>query len=284
MLAPSPYQRKGHGGANPRRRNPERGTIASVEIGGRRERDDRGQRRGIWSAFGSLLTFREGAISGNRGGGGIWSESVTEVDTGTISGNAAGGGGGGVHASRGNPLLANVTLFGSRAGSGGLGAAGGGIAITAGISVELRNTLVAGNLRGSGEETADDVSGTLRAESLHNLIANAATAGGLTDGTNGNIVGANLAALIDPVLRDNGGRRRRMRCCRTPRRSTPQTALMRTANSEAFPLREDSRRGRTSAHSRRLRRRTSLATSTASGGPTPAPARRSPPPSGPRSE
>lgn len=55
-----------------------------------------------------------------------------------------------------------------------------------------------------------DISGTVTSAS-HNLIGDAATAGGIVDGTNGNIVGNNgtgtidLATVLNPVLADNGG-------------------------------------------------------------------------------
>lgn len=73
----------------------------------------------------------------------------------------------------------------------------------------VKNTIVAGN-------AVADIAGTnLDAASANNLIGDPSSTGGLTHGTNGNIVGKDdgaggrmvlpLAEVLDPVLRDNGG-------------------------------------------------------------------------------
>ena len=78
----------------------------------------------------------------------------------------------------------------------------------------LNNTILAGNVRGSAEtenEKPDDIDGTVDPASRHNLIGDAATAGGLVHGINGNIVGnkgegtIDITTVLDPNLADNGG-------------------------------------------------------------------------------
>lgn len=163
---------------------------------------------GIASVSGSLVDIVDSTISGNTAsvnGGGIQNSGTLRVSNSTISGNSANGSAGGVIAA-GATTLRNVTLFGNRADAdGNASGTGGGIFVGGSITATLHNTLVAGNLRGSGAGTVDDVLGILSPTSSHNLIANGAAAGGLTNGTNGNIIGASLVGLLDPVLRDNGG-------------------------------------------------------------------------------
>jgi len=94
--------------------------------------------------------------------------------------------------------LTNVTVSGNTAYYG-----GGGIYVYSG-DVRLHNTIVANNVRGTAAPVDDDVYGygTLEASSSYNLIGDAGSAGGLIDGVNGNIVGAD--PLLGP-LADNGG-------------------------------------------------------------------------------
>lgn len=163
----------------------------------------------------SSLRLSNSTISGNGaggGGGGIRAEpgAGLSIRDSTISGNSAAGSGGGLlltgllFPNTPAPVLRSVTVFGNRAGVGGLAGSGGGVVASGPAGLTLFNTLVAGNRTGRGG-TADDVSGTLSATSSHNLVGDAATAGGLIGGQSGNVVGADLATLIDPVLRDNGG-------------------------------------------------------------------------------
>lgn len=161
---------------------------------------------GLASVAGSTLRMQDSEISGNvagDSGGGVWSDGTLSLSNVTVSGNAAAVDGGGIFYSVGT--LRHLTVFGNRADSDGNASGTGGGIHSAAATTTLHNTLVAGNLRGAGAGTADDVAGVLSAASSHNLVADAATAGGLTDGTNGNIVGADVATLLDPVLRDNGG-------------------------------------------------------------------------------
>ncbi|HCS54376.1 MAG TPA: hypothetical protein DIW81_22810, partial [Planctomycetaceae bacterium] len=82
---------------------------------------------------------------------------------------------------------------------------GGAIYVKSGTLL-LNNTLIAGSKRGT---VANEIFGTVTGS--NNLIADAATSGGLSDGVDGNIVGVNgsgtrdINTILDPVLRDNGG-------------------------------------------------------------------------------
>jgi hypothetical protein len=76
----------------------------------------------------------------------------------------------------------------------------------------LNNTLLAGNTVGPvGGDSPDDIYGTVDPASSHNLIGDAATAGGLADAINGNIVGnggsgaIDVATVLDTNLANNGG-------------------------------------------------------------------------------
>jgi len=92
-------------------------------------------------------------------------------------------------------------VFGNRA-----GASGGGVS-TADFGLRLENTIVAGNRRGASgtEGTPDDVTGTVYGESRNNVIGDAATAGGLVDAINANVVGVDWRGVVDPLLRYDGG-------------------------------------------------------------------------------
>src|SRR5690606_37947952 len=73
-------------------------------------------------------------------------------------------------------------------------------------TTQLYNTIVAGNVGGeSGNEVENDLFGDVESASANNLIGDAATSGGLSDGVSGNIVGAALEEVLDPMLTDNGG-------------------------------------------------------------------------------
>ena len=76
---------------------------------------------------------------------------------------------------------------------------GGGLDINSG-SAALYNTLVAQNSVGV---IGSDVAGTLSSSSANNLIASGTSAGGLTNATNGNLVG--VLPGIAAVLANNGG-------------------------------------------------------------------------------
>ena len=166
------------------------------------------------------LTVTGSTLSGNtaRGDGGAiynyaYSGTATATVTGsTLSDNTADVNGGAI--ANGSfygsvaLTLRNATLAGNRADADGIGGGvGGGVLADGRTSTTLHNSLVAGNARGAaGAETPDEFGGrNPEAASPHNLIGDAATAGGLTDGANGNLVGYLASEVIDTALADNGG-------------------------------------------------------------------------------
>jgi hypothetical protein len=116
------------------------------------------------------------------------------ISNSTISGNSAYLGGGIFGAATiSNSTISNntATYEGAYFPSSGAGVFGFGGTIT--------NSIIAGN-RAHGKPS--DLAGSFTAASAYNLIGDAATAGGLANGVNGNIVG------VDPLLgplADNGG-------------------------------------------------------------------------------
>jgi CSLREA domain-containing protein len=153
------------------------------------------------NSFGTTNIF-SCLISNNtaNAGGGIESGNVLKIANTTISDNKSTGVGGGLHYSS-TVVLTNVTITNNRSDSDNSGGEqGGGISRNFG-TVTLKNTLVAGNFRGTGA-TADDINGTVDVASSFNLIG-AGGSGGLTNGVNSNQVG-----IADPrlgPLANNGG-------------------------------------------------------------------------------
>ncbi|HKQ99532.1 MAG TPA: Calx-beta domain-containing protein [Pyrinomonadaceae bacterium] len=169
---------------------------------------------GIYHNVGTL-TITNSTISGNSAtgfnsdGGGVWTGTTANIINSTISGNSAVDEGGGIY-SGGTLTVTNSTITNNTADSDNntAGTKGGGIHNNGG-TVTLHNTIVAGNLdEGGATDTASDISGTADAASSFNLIGDAATSGGLTNGTNGNIVGNAGVGTINArlgALANNGG-------------------------------------------------------------------------------
>lgn len=127
------------------------------------------------------------------------------VTSSTFIGNTATEQGGAIYLSSSfgtQGTIKNTTIVGNSA------ATGGGVYIT-GDDSDIFNSIVVNNLTTNG--TPDDVSGgTGLAESSYNLIGDAGSAGGLTHGANGNIVGVDWKAVLendgtDQILQHNGG-------------------------------------------------------------------------------
>jgi hypothetical protein len=154
------------------------------------------------TALGTLV-INSSTLSGNTAvgnGGGIESRGSSTITGLTLSGNASQGHGGGLYAAEGTLLLRHSTLTLNRADSNNSGGElGGGLGVGT-ASVTLASTLIAGNYRGIGVSTSDDVGGAI--SGTHNLIGDAATAGGLTNAVNNNIVGS--IPMLGP-LAYNGG-------------------------------------------------------------------------------
>ncbi len=164
-----------------------------------------------WLDATSVMNITDSTISGNSsgsgdGGGGImnWT-GILNIQNSTVSGNTTTGTGGGIkNFYAGASLTAtNVTITGNTAVS------GGGISDNSSSSDTLRNSIVAGNISSVGS-TANDITGTINTAS-NNLIGDAATSGGITNGTNGNLVGnagvgtRAIATILNTTLADNGG-------------------------------------------------------------------------------
>jgi hypothetical protein len=159
---------------------------------------------------GANAVIRQSLFAGNstdREGGAIENYLGTlELVNSTISGNSSNREGGGIW-NWGTLKLTNATISGNRADSLGTwtGDGGGGLFNYGGTPV-LNNTILAGNKRGPAvAEVQDDVFGSVDSASSHNFIGDAASAGGLTHGANGNIVGVNVALILDTNLANNGG-------------------------------------------------------------------------------
>jgi hypothetical protein len=183
------------------------------------------------STQGATTIIENSTISGNETqtvgvdnvpGGGLALFANTHAKTVlrnvTVFGNKANGGGGGIWVAQqfggGQIDIQHSTITGNRSdGNNSGGETGGGIGIhpSSTTTVRLDNTIMAGNLRGTGAGTADDISGNVNSASSYNLIGNAGTAGGLSHGSNGNIVGnsgtgtINIATVLATNLANNGG-------------------------------------------------------------------------------
>ena len=140
-----------------------------------------------------LNTANTGGAIKNNGG-------TIDITNSTFSANTATGNGAGLY-NIGTATIANSTFAYNKADSDESGSgSGGGIYAKSGV-ITLTSTLLAHNVHGVAE-TPDDItldSGTIDSGSSYNLVASAASAGGLTDGVNSNIVGEDplLEALAD---------------------------------------------------------------------------------------
>ena len=161
---------------------------------------------------GVTLTVSHSTISGNTAGvdgGGIRNQSSMTVSHSTIFGNAANRHGGGIFNYDRSGMIVNSTLVNNRADSDGNNTGtGGGIwtFIDNQTFTTLHNTIVAGNFVGTGATANDVAEKPLEVASRNNLIGDAGSAGGLTNGTNGNIVGSLVADIFETgVLANNRG-------------------------------------------------------------------------------
>src|SRR5208337_857082 len=176
-------------------------TISGLTIaGGNRSASNIGG--GVFNA--GTLTLAGDVVSGNSAGygGGVFNAGTAILTGCTLSGNSATASGGGVYSDDGSTLtLINDTITGDKAYYGGgvfstgvvtltnatLAAdpttSGGALDNYGAGTVTLNNTIVANRTSGG------DIAGTVNGSS--NFIDDSATAGGLTQGVNGNIVGVN---------------------------------------------------------------------------------------------
>jgi hypothetical protein len=176
---------------------------------------------------GGSLTISNSTISGNhsdlRGGGiSFFSHDTMKIINSTISGNSSGLDGAGISNFYGTANISNSTISGNSSSLGtgggiynpvaltlsnctitGNRAAAGGGGIRARGTETLNNTIVAGNFRGTGS-TSDDINEHIETAN-NNLIGNAVSSGGITNGVNGNIVGVDVNTVLDTTLANNGG-------------------------------------------------------------------------------
>ncbi|MFK8110919.1 MAG: choice-of-anchor D domain-containing protein [Rubripirellula sp.] len=160
----------------------------------------------------SSLTIDGSEVSGNSSdgdGGGIHSLGLLLISGSTIGENTSLTNGGGIANGTKQIGITSSTIAMNRADGDGNGGTGGGIHSET-ANVLLFNTIVAGNVGGTGT-TASDVGGTLDVGSSFNLIADPSTAGGLIHGTSGNVLGDGSGVAIDAgtiiatSLAGNGG-------------------------------------------------------------------------------
>jgi predicted outer membrane repeat protein len=164
----------------------------------------------------SASTF-SGNSTGGYGGGIICDTfGILTITNTTVSGNSAGIDGGGIaNTTFSSVNITNSTVTGNRADAdgGGTWGSGGGLYNGEGTSASLHNSLIAGNMTGApGGDNPDDISGdATNVVGSFNLIGDATTSGGLTNGVNGNIVANGgsdtivVSTIIDVNLADNGG-------------------------------------------------------------------------------
>lgn len=184
------YSRRGGGGiASERGIKLERSTISNNSSGH--------HGGGLDYDGGVLSVISDSTIDNNSAavdGGGIYNDSPGHVHNSTISGNRAGRHGGGFSMGRlVDALVIHATIVENRADADGDNVGiGGGIAnvftdLFFFSSVELHNSIVAGNFRGNAA-VADDLT-SLGAPGTFNLIGDAGSAGDFVNGVDGNLVG-----------------------------------------------------------------------------------------------
>ena len=150
-------------------------------------------------------TITDSTVSNNTttsNAGGIWTSgagNTLDLTNVTISGNSTVGNGGGLYNAK-DATLTNVTVTNNTAST------GAGIHETGGAATtNITNSIVAGNID-TNDADNPDITGSYSSGG-NNLIGNAGSATGFTDGVNGDQVGS-PGSQIDPLLgalADNGG-------------------------------------------------------------------------------
>jgi CSLREA domain-containing protein len=168
---------------------------------------------GVGNFPNSTATITNCLIANNSAataGGGLVNGGTARVINTTISGNSSALSGGGIM-NQGSIIsptisLTNVTVTNNRSDSDNSGGEqGGGIFRNAG-TITLKNTIVAGNFRGTGS-TRDDINATVDATSSFNLIGDGTGMTGISNASNNNQVGSSgspINAMLG-ALASNGG-------------------------------------------------------------------------------
>ncbi|QDT44366.1 putative outer membrane protein pmp20 precursor [Gimesia alba] len=147
------------------------------------------------------VTIANSTISNNFAGtrgGGLLNEDPIALSNVTFSGNEAGKEGGAIH-NTGELTINNTTIYDNFT----EGTGGGIYSVADTASVDVKNTIVAGN---NALVSGSDVEGVFSSQG-NNLIGTRGGAVGFVDGFNNDIVGSD-AQRLDPVLsalQDNGG-------------------------------------------------------------------------------
>ncbi|MCP5534340.1 MAG: hypothetical protein H7A48_14310, partial [Akkermansiaceae bacterium] len=124
---------------------------------------------GIYS-FGSVA-LRNGSVHDNSAGvgGGIYNRGILELENATFFGNSAGTAGGAVQSSGGSVHANHVTIVGNTVGA----QLGGGIRLYQGATLEIANSIVAGNTAPTGPDISIQTPGVETITALGgNLIGN----------------------------------------------------------------------------------------------------------------
>ena len=165
---------------------------------------------GLYSAFEKHLEIVNSTFSNNisqQRGGGLFNDGLANVASSTFSGNQAKSDGGGIYQQFGSLDLVNttVTLNVADSDNDGDGDAGG-IAVV-GVS-NLFSSIIAGNRRASANS---DIAVGFVNHAENCLVGDGPTAGNVTNGVDGNIVGNNgigtlpLTSILNTTLANNGG-------------------------------------------------------------------------------
>src|SRR3990170_536776 len=103
------------------------------------------------------VTITNSTVSGNtaslanNGGGGIFNQAILTITNSTVSGNTANFSGGGIYNNLGTATITNSTINNNTADSDGNGTGDGGGIARGGGAVNLKNTIVAGNIDPSSD-------------------------------------------------------------------------------------------------------------------------------------
>src|SRR3990170_3213880 len=103
------------------------------------------------------VTITNSTVSGNtaslanNGGGGIFNQATLTITNSTVSGNTANFSGGGIYNNLGTATITNSTINNNTADSDGNGTGDGGGIARGGGAVNLKNTIVAGNIDPSSD-------------------------------------------------------------------------------------------------------------------------------------
>jgi predicted outer membrane repeat protein len=154
---------------------------------------------GVINSAGTV-SITSSLLSGNSAeyGGGVDNGGSLNIANTTFSGNSATSTGGAIRSRSGTVNLFNCTLTGNAA------AAGGGIANAAPGMLKLVRSLISGNAGNNPEISS--TSGSVEADRF-NLFGHSGVAGvaGFSPGETDLVPNVALNAILDPVLRANGG-------------------------------------------------------------------------------